>query len=189
MLQRILRPALTLVCIGLLSACGEKPVESTDNQLSSSKKLLEAAQTDQPGPDQDQVSGAIAQNSQDLPIDQFGDDSSLSAIIGASEIPYPVYPNGSKYRVGGENGLKIVVFETADSFEVVDKFYRDSAGKNGMPRLIAMNDYVRYSRSDKDQDPWATFRPGIVIHEFADDVERKAVGADTTAKTNIIMSF
>jgi hypothetical protein len=91
--------------------------------------------------------------------------------------------------VGGENGLKIVVFETTDSFEQVDGFYRDAAQVTGMPRLVALNDYVRYSSSDVDKDPWATFRPGIVIHEFKDDDEREAVGADNDARTNIIMSF
>ncbi len=117
------------------------------------------------------------------------DDSGFSAVIGASEIPYPVYPNGSKYRVGGENGLKIVVFETEDSFEKVDSYYKRLSGKSGMPRLIAMNDYVRYSNSSYDKDPWATYRPGIVIHQFNDSRERMAVGAKDTARTNIIMSF
>ena len=112
-----------------------------------------------------------------------------TAVIGASEIPYPVYPNGIKYRVGGENGLKIVVFETNDPFEAVDKFYNGEAKDAGMARLTAMNDYVRYSRNGTDVDPWATHRPGIVIHKFQNDAERQAVGADTNATTNIIMSF
>ena len=112
-----------------------------------------------------------------------------AAVLGASEIPYPVYPNGTKYRVGGENGLKIVVFETSDPFEQVDKFYNGDATGSGMARLTAMNDYVRYSPNGTDVDPWATHRPGIVIHQFQNDAERQAVGADTNAKTNIIMSF
>jgi len=112
-----------------------------------------------------------------------------TAVIGASEIPYPVYPNGTKYRVGGENGLKIVVFETNDPFEEVEKFYSSEAKEDGMPRLTAANDYVRYSQNGTDVDPWATHRPGIVIHKFKSDAERQAVGADSTATTNIIMSF
>lgn len=111
------------------------------------------------------------------------------AIDGATQIPYPVYPNGTKYRVGGENGLKIVLFETADSFEEVDEFYRNLAQSEKMPRMLAMNDYVRYSTKSDDVDPWATYRPGIVIHQFNDDTERSAVGADQNARTNIILSF
>ncbi|MEE9334126.1 MAG: hypothetical protein V3U65_08545 [Granulosicoccaceae bacterium] len=114
---------------------------------------------------------------------------SNTAVIGASEIPYPVYPNGTKYRVGGENGLKIVVFETNDPFEEVDKFYNGEVQEEGMARLTALNDYVRYSQNGIDVDPWATHRPGIVIHQFQNDAERQAVGADISAKTNIIMSF
>lgn len=121
-------------------------------------------------------------------IDLLQSDNS-AAVIGASDIPYPVYPNGMKYRVGGENGLKIVVFETNDPFEEVDKFYNGKLNENGMPRLTAMNDYVRYSNEASDNDPWATHRPGIVIHEFQNAAERQAVGANAEATTNIIMSF
>ncbi len=116
-------------------------------------------------------------------------DLNSSAVVGASEIPYPVYPGGDKYRVGGENGLKIVVFATSDPFEEVDRFYNTSVGTDGMPRLTAMNDYVRYSQDASDNDPWATHRPGIVIHQFKDAAERRAVGADENATTNIILSF
>ncbi|MDB4223144.1 hypothetical protein N9850_05185 [Granulosicoccus sp.] len=116
-------------------------------------------------------------------------DTSPVAIDGATQIPYPVYPNGNKYRVGGENGLKIVLFETSDSFEEVDEFYRNLAQSEQMPRMLAMNDYVRYSTKSDDVDPWATYRPGIVIHQFNDDTERRAVGADEKALTNIILSF
>lgn len=112
-----------------------------------------------------------------------------TAIIGGSEIPYPIYPNGSRYRVGGENGLKIVLYQTKDPFEKVDQYYRSKAQEVGMPRLSAMADYVRYAIGEDDQDPWGTERPGIVIHQFNDDRERAAVGADQEALTNIIMSF
>ncbi len=124
------------------------------------------------------------EGSENLPI-----LDSTTAVIGASEIPYPVYPNGTKYRVGGENGLKIVVFKTNDPFEEVDKFYNGEASEDGMARLTAMNDYVRYSPNGGDVDPWATHLPGIVIHKFENDAQRQAVGADTSAATNIIMSF
>ena len=116
-------------------------------------------------------------------------DAALSAVMGATEIPYPVYPNGTKYRVGGENGLKIVVFQTDDAFPDVDRYYREATDNDGMARLIAMNDYVRYSRDSNDDDPWATHRPGIVIHQFNGEDEREAVGASKSARTNIIMSF
>ncbi len=122
-------------------------------------------------------------------IDLNGPDSALAAVFGASEIPYPVYPNGQKYRVGGENGLKIVVFQTDDAFDEVDKYYSEIKENGGMARLMAMQDYVRYSSITSDSDPWATHKPGIVIHQFNDEVERKAVGASPTARTNIIMSF
>ena len=106
--------------------------------------------------------------------------------LTADNIPYPLYPNSSKYRIGGENGLMIVLFQTEDSFEEVDSFYQSQAN---LPRLSAMNGYVRYSVDSQDQDPWATTKPGIVIHQFNDANERQAVGADDSAKTNIIMSF
>lgn len=122
-------------------------------------------------------------------IDLNGSDEALAAVFGASEIPYPVYPNGQKYRVGGENGLKIVVFQTDDDFDVVDEYYSQIKENGGMARLMAMQDYVRYSSVSTDSDPWATHKPGIVIHQFNDEVERKAVGASPSARTNIIMSY
>ncbi len=116
-------------------------------------------------------------------------EAALAAVLGATEIPYPVYPNGTKYRVGGENGLKIVVFQTSDAFHKVDSYYSDLSDNAGMSRLMAMSDYVRYTQENDDLDPWATHRPGIVIHQFNDEKERKMVGANAQAKTNIIMSF
>jgi len=117
------------------------------------------------------------------------DDNALSAVVGATEIPYPVYPNGTKYRVGGENGLKIVVFQTEDPFHKVDDYYNGISDNAGMARIMAMSDYVRYSNDTDDLDPWATHLPGIVIHEFDGEDARQAVGASAAAKTNIIMSF
>lgn len=124
-----------------------------------------------------------------LPPDTRGDDRSLAPLVDEGEIPYPVYPNGSKYRVGGENGLMIVLYETTDSFDEVDAYYRARSGEAGMPRLAGMSDYVRYGASLDDNDPWATHRPGIVIHRFADEGEREAVGAGESARTNIIISY
>jgi len=111
------------------------------------------------------------------------------ALLPSDDVPYPIYPNGTRYRVGGENGLKIVLFETADSFEEVDAFYSAQAEAQGMPRLHAMSDYVRFGSGADDQDAWATHRPGIVVHEFSGDEEREAVGADSQALTNIIISY
>ena len=114
----------------------------------------------------------------------------LVEVMDDNSIPYPVYPNGLKYRVGGENGMRIVLYQTEDSFEEVDAYYQAQAGKqSGMPRLTAMNDYVRYSADDNDMDPWETSKPGIVIHKFNNESEREAVGASEKANTNIIMSF
>jgi len=123
-------------------------------------------------------------------LNSTSETTNYTAVDGATVIPYPLYPNGIKYRVGGENGLKIVLFETTDTFEEVDEFYRSMAADSyEMPRLMAMSDYVRYSISETDVDPWATAKPGIVIHKFNDDSERDAVGADRSARTNIILSF
>ncbi len=167
---RILTYSVSVMALLTLVACGDDPAD----------KLKGAVEP---------IAAAANSSVSDVLPDMTGDDESLSAVIGASEIPYPVYPNGSKYRVGGENGLKIVVFQTDDDFEQVDRYYREVSGQVGMPRLIAMNDYVRYSKDDEDQDPWATYRPGIVIHQFKTDDERLAVGAKGSARTNIIMSF
>lgn len=112
--------------------------------------------------------------------------NTLATVLDPNEIPYPLYPNGSRYRIGGEGDLKIVLFQTEDSFEEVDAYYQREAN---LPRLSAMSDYVRYSTDNEDIDPWATSKPGIVIHQFNDAQEREAVGADVKAKTNIIMSF
>jgi len=161
-----------------LAGCGQ---DSVQDKLLGNKQITLPAENRQLASANDSTASATD--------DPINGETAMSAVNGVSEIPYPVYPNGSKYRVGGENGLKIVVFETEDSFEKVDRYYKDLTGKSGMPRLIAMNDYVRYSSSSDDQDPWATYRPGIVIHQFNDDKERVAVGAKHSARTNIIMSF
>ena len=162
--------SLVVTLAALLSACGDGNQQDTSQNLQlgdTASDLLQSAENRVLEPD----------------------GSTTVAVDGASEIPYPVYPNGSKYRVGGEHGLKIVVFETQDTFEEVDKFYKTVAEPSTMPRLVAMNDYVRYSSNANDQDPWATYRPGIVIHQFNDESERSAVGAKSESRTNIIMSY
>ncbi|MFK8075926.1 MAG: hypothetical protein AB8B84_05030 [Granulosicoccus sp.] len=173
-IQRSVSLGLTLSAVLVLSACGE------DHASSSTKITTAKAPVVLNG--NDEVVSVTRLKPKEM-------DSALTAIDGATTIPYPLYPNGKKYRVGGENGLKIVLFETSDSFEEVDEFYRTLAQADQMPRLLAMNDYVRYSTNSDDNDPWETTRPGIVIHQFNDDKERNAVGADKTALTNIILSF
>lgn len=193
-------PTLAGLCaVALLVAGCDRPSDPA-----ADGDAIEAAVTDtgaEPAAVTDAVAGAVAEGggaaadaaepdtAAALPADTLGDDETLDALVDESEIPYPVYPNGEKYRVGGENGLKIVLFETTDSFEEVDAYYGDRAEEAGMPRLAAMEDYVRYSRDGDDEDPWATHRPGIVIHRFQDDEARDAVGADPTARTNIILSY
>lgn len=171
-------PLCVVASLIVLSGCGKG---SEDEKLLGNKQLTLPTDNRQLASANDSSPAGSS--------DQLNQESTISAVIGASEIPYPVYPNGSKYRVGGENGLKIVVFQTEDSFDKVDRYYKSVAGDSGMPRLIAMNDYVRYSGSSEDKDPWATYRPGIVIHQFNDDGERMAVGAKDSARTNIIMSY
>ncbi len=162
--QLALRTLLTLAIITTLSACGK----GSDTVDKGAQVLTNAA-------------GKLTEGTDA--------NNALAAVIGASEIPYPVYPNGTKYRVGGENGLKIVVFQTEDAFEKVDEFYHSMGENEAMVRKMAMSDYVKYSPGAEASDPWATHIPGIVIHEFDNEDSRKAVGASAAAKTNIIMSF
>ncbi len=165
--QLTLRGLLLIAVASVLTACDRDSADSTDATMVTVKEV-------------------IANAEEVLPK---GDHNPLSAVLGASEIPYPMYPNGTKYRVGGENGLKIVVFQTEDPFHKVDDFYNGLSDNAGMARVMAMSDYVRYTNGTEDLDPWATHLPGIVIHEFGDEEARQAVGASTQAKTNIIMSF
>lgn len=164
-LQISLRSLLLITLASTLTACNKDTAETPDTKMVTAKELP-------------------------LNMPNTGtEEDTLAAVVGASDIPYPVYPNGTKYRVGGENGLKIVVFQTEDPFHKVDEFYNEQSQNSGMARIMAMTDYVRYSNDDADMDPWATDRPGIVIHEFEGEDSRKAVGASAVAKTNIIMSF
>ena len=80
-------------------------------------------------------------------------------------------------------------FETTASFDEVDSFYKRHQENNGMSRLQAMNDYVRYSTDEHGIDAWDNEKPGIVIHGFQDQAEATQTGADPQSKTNIIISF
>lgn len=172
LVQSTLRGFIITALATSLLACDKNSAQTNDTQLVTKAEKLVTT---------NEVSGKTA-----VPD---AEDNPLAAVVGASEIPYPMYPNGTKYRVGGENGLKIVVFQTEDSFDKVDNYYNSLSNNSGMARIAAMSDYVRYSREAEDIDPWATHKPGIVIHEFDDENSRQAVGASAIAKTNIIMSF
>jgi hypothetical protein len=177
-IKRSLSLGMALTTTALLVACGGD--SATDSVKVTTKTEPVIVQGKDTVVSVTQLNGAATDTpANSLPV----------AIDGATQIPYPLYPNGNKYRVGGENGLKIVLFETPDTFEEVDEFYRTLAQSEQMPRMLAMSDYVRYSTNPDDVDPWATYKPGIVIHRFNDDAERSAVGADQKALTNIILSF
>ncbi len=163
-----------------LTACGNDAPKATEPSQSEQDADVQAAGA-KPETEDWNTTGDIS-----VPADQIADDQALSEILGTDDIPYPLYPNSSRYRIGDENGLKVILFQTKDSFEDVDAYYQSQAN---MPRLSAMNDYVRYSTGKDDNDPWATSNPGIVIHQFNSESERAAVGANDDAQTNIIMSF
>lgn len=122
------------------------------------------------------------------PMEEQWPTTYKAALPGSSVIPYPLYPNATKYRIGGEHGLKIVVFETTDSFAEVDDFFQQ-LGSHGLSRLDAESEYVRYASEQNDEDPWGTHRPGIVIHQFASISEAARLGAAPESITNIIMSY
>jgi len=170
--QLTLRGVVLVALTTSLIACDRNSAQTDDPDLASSNEKLVKT---------NEINGKTNTDA--------SQDNALSAVVGASEIPYPMYPNGTKYRVGGENGLKIVVFQTEDSFDKVDGYYNSLSSGSGMARIAAMSDYVRYSNEAEDVDAWATDKPGIVIHEFDDENARQAVGASAAAKTNIIMSF
>lgn len=179
----VVKVIISSLLAGTIASCG-KDTETAGQQapeLSAGEPALGNAETTPSDASQWTVSSDM-----NVPADQIGSDENLAAVLGGADIPYPLYPNSSKYRIGGENGLKIVLFQTEDSFEEVDAFFQSTAK---LPRLSAMSDYVRYSIDQDDQDPWETTKPGIVIHQFNDANERQALGANRTAKTNIIMSF
>ncbi|MBX2882694.1 MAG: hypothetical protein KTR32_22275 [Granulosicoccus sp.] len=152
--------------LAMLAGCGEKPQDTAE----SATAIVPQSATIET------VAEAPTKSTYQAPLP------------GTGLIPYPLYPNATKYRIGGENGLKIVVFETEDSFENVDEFFQHSPAKV-LARLQGMEQYVKYALEATDNDPWATDRPGIVIHDFADVDEAIQFGAAPESRTNIIMSY
>ena len=170
------------------SATEEAPLQMSTEVVESTEAADVAESESADTADSGTVNEAMAEeNSIAAEVTEKESDSTP---IHADKIPYPIYPNSSPYRVGDENGMTVVLFETVDTFEEVDAYYQSQAAdQEAMPRLSAMDDYVRYASDAADSDPWATDRPGIVIHQFNSESERAAVGASNLATTNIIMSF
>ncbi len=180
---KFLATCFTVVAITSCGDSNKEPVSQIQGTVEQATKAGEEA-----------VQGSLEEGAEQWTksekLTELADELNLElepkAVTASGDIPYPLYPNGSKYRIGGENGLRIILFQTEDSFQEVDSYFQAQAN---MSRLDAMQDYVRYSASADDVDPWATGKPGIVIHEFNDEAEKSAVGAADTARTNIIMSY
>lgn len=191
-----------------LNGCDQQPTDGSDNNIDITPRVIRAAElattaltTSRNKPDYiikasyKPDSGFADSREQGylLPYNKTAHSPQLgvphAAVIGTTFIPYPLYPNATQYRIGGEGELKIVLFETEDAFYKVDAFYRNYIENVGLSRLLAMSDYVRYAAGNDDFDPWATDQPGIVIHEFPDAVDARRLGARDGSKTNIIMSF
>lgn len=125
-----------------------------------------------------------------VPINLLSPPVTVASMPHALEVPYPLYPNGTKYRIGGESGLKIVAYETIDDFTAVDKYFTEQASKKGLSRHPVMSDYVRYEKGGgRGIDPWEPGRPGVIIHTFTDESEALSYGAAPDSKTNIIISY
>lgn len=113
-----------------------------------------------------------------------------------NEIPFPLYPNGTRYRIGGERGMKIVLFETTDDFSTVDAYYDQQSAANGLARKQLTQDYVQYLQPQTSEDANQTgpesqsdAQPGVVIYEFLNADEALKLGAAPESRTNIIISF
>lgn len=141
------------------------------------------------------------------------DSSNTNSLMPSSKhAEFPEYPAAERYRIGGENGLKIVVFETQDSFEQVDAFFNQQAQAYGLTRLTTTLDYVKYTKANeatstinggtsgagalsgfadsiRDDDAWDASMPGIVIHTFLNADDAVGYGASPDSKTNIILSY
>ncbi len=107
---------------------------------------------------------------------------------------YPTYPSAERYRIGGENGLKIVVFETTDSFADVDAYFSEQSVDYQLERSATTLDYVKYTfkgdtKKTDTPDPWDIASPGIVIHTFLNSDDAVGYGASPASKTNIIVSY
>lgn len=164
----------------LLGGCdGFSSKQTSEGEIQVTPKLVKLSDT---LPEDDQTL-------LEIPAVFKPDGSETIAIAGTSGIPYPVFPEATQYRIGGEDGLHIVLFETTASFDEVDSFYQRHQENGGMSRLQAMNDYVRYTAGENDSDAWDNNKPGIVIHGFQNQNEAVQTGADPDSKTNIIISF
>jgi len=174
--------ALALSVLLLLGACNSDTGSSDDPQAAANMSV-----SVQPSEASNTAAHSPSESADNLVEEQWP-TTYRAALPGSSMIPYPLYPNATKYRIGGEHGLKIVVFETTDSFGTVDRYFQSMADGE-LWRLSAETEYVRYSSAQDDQDPWGTQRPGIVIHQFASVDEATRVGASPESITNIIMSY
>lgn len=121
-------------------------------------------------------------------------ESQLSVEVAPmSEIPFPVYPNSTRYRIGGEQGLKIALFETTDEFALVDAYYTRMASAAGLDRNMYMGDLVNYSQPHEEavNEHFASLPqlPGILIHTFINPIDATLIGAGQNARTNIIISY
>ncbi len=116
-----------------------------------------------------------------------------SLLPSSQQVEFPEYPAAERYRIGGENGLKIVVFETQDSFEQVDAFFSQQAQAYDLKRLSTTLDYVKYTATHAGgsaaDDAWDASMPGIVIHAFLNADDAVGYGASPESKTNIILSY
>ena len=177
------KACVAIVCALTLTGCDAFSTDtSSEDEIKVTPQVVRLSET---GPS---AQGTVVEVPAAYKPDQLADNDQ-TAVTGTGEIPYPIYPNAKQYRVGGEHGLHIVLFETDDSFAEVDAFYKRYMDSRGLSRIVAMSDYVRYAAGEDDNDAWATSNPGIVIHGFNTAQEARDNGANAGAQTNIIVSF
>lgn len=191
-LRSSLKLVLTTAIIGSLTACDAFSTDTkSQDEIRVEPRVLRGSDLDtlsKPG-NGNLENGMVEIKAAYKP----GDKQARIAVTGSNAIPYPIYPEAKQYRIGGENGLQVVLFETSDSFEDVDKFYKRYGGSQGYARLVGMADYVRYDTTresaSSSADAWKNDKPGIVIHSFSDSDEAAQSGARPDARTNIIVSY
>ncbi len=110
-------------------------------------------------------------------------------VASEQDIPFPLYPNATRYRIGGQNGLKLALFETTDEFGDVDHFYAEKATKTGLLRQQIMPDYVQYGELSGAQPAITEENPGVLIYAFFDAREAQQAGATPNARTSIIIIY
>ncbi len=187
--------AVAPLVLASITACDAFSTNTTSqDEIRVEPKVLRAPDLEklpQPGSG-DSVEGMVEVKAAYKPENEQYQEGRV-AISGSNEIPYPIYPDAKQYRIGGENGLHVVLFETNDSFEEVDSFYKRYGGSQGYARLVGMPDYVRYDvtreATGSTTDAWNNTKPGIVIHGFSSSDEAAESGATPGAKTNIIVSY